>query len=188
MIVCATVITIPRAHSTSFSGASRPSSIRVQLLASPSLGNHHAHNVQRASAPTTASGHYYRGHITALDRIFIQIFPAFQGLHGDPMSPSMTLTLGAEFSLVGVSNQFCLGSGSHNISPRRCYRKAAGTLTTFLTAALLLRLTTSTLPGTPQTKQCMSVYPRSSMGVATSILWPCSPFRSRRQPIRAGLG
>ncbi|CAM9507416.1 unnamed protein product, partial [Ectocarpus sp. 12 AP-2014] len=48
---------------------------------------------------------------TAPDRLFFRSSQVFEGLQGRPMSPSLTLTLGAEFSLVGVSYHLPLGGG-----------------------------------------------------------------------------
>ena len=48
---------------------------------------------------------------TAPDRIFFRASGVFGGLYGLPMSPSMTFTMGAAYSLVGVSYHLALGAG-----------------------------------------------------------------------------
>ena len=51
---------------------------------------------------------------TAPDRIFFRSSGVFRGLHDQPMSPSMTFTMGASYSLVGVSYHLALGAGPRN--------------------------------------------------------------------------
>ncbi|CAB1111020.1 unnamed protein product [Ectocarpus sp. CCAP 1310/34] len=48
---------------------------------------------------------------TAPDRIFVRSSCVFRGLHGRPMSPSMTFTMGVTYSLVGISCFLALGGG-----------------------------------------------------------------------------
>ncbi|CAM9341337.1 unnamed protein product, partial [Pylaiella littoralis] len=51
---------------------------------------------------------------TAPDRVFFRSSQVFQDLDGTPIVPSMTLTMGAAFSLVGVSHHLSIDSGSRN--------------------------------------------------------------------------
>ncbi|CAN0535670.1 unnamed protein product, partial [Ectocarpus sp. 8 AP-2014] len=51
---------------------------------------------------------------TAPDRLFFRSSQVFQGRDDLPMSPSLTITLGTEFSLVGVAYHLPLGGGSRN--------------------------------------------------------------------------
>ncbi|CAN0166602.1 unnamed protein product [Scytosiphon promiscuus] len=52
--------------------------------------------------------------VTAPDRLFLRSSSVFQGLAGLPMSASLTLTMGVEYSLVGVSYHFAVGGVERN--------------------------------------------------------------------------
>ena len=51
---------------------------------------------------------------TAPNRVFFRSPEAFRGLHGRPMSPSPTLSMGAAYSLVGVSYHIAIGGSRKN--------------------------------------------------------------------------
>ncbi|CAN0497974.1 unnamed protein product, partial [Ectocarpus sp. 12 AP-2014] len=51
---------------------------------------------------------------TAPSRVFFRSPEVFRGLHGRPMSPSPTLSMGAAYSLVGVSYHIAIGGSRKN--------------------------------------------------------------------------
>lgn len=104
-----TIITVPNGTSASFQGKvsyffddDTPSDLTIpgQPLCPYCAENICEHSCLWTLLPWTSD--------TAPDRIIFRSSQVFLGVNGQPMSHSMTLTLGAKFSLVEVSYHFAL--------------------------------------------------------------------------------
>ncbi|CAB1108780.1 unnamed protein product [Ectocarpus sp. CCAP 1310/34] len=110
----ATVITIPNGVSATFQDnvfdffrSSAPTDLAIpgQSLCPYCADNVHRNMCDWTLLPWTSN--------TAPDRIFFRSSCVFRGLDGRPMAPSMTFTMGAAYSLVGVSYFLPLGGGTN---------------------------------------------------------------------------
>ena len=110
----ATVITIPNGVSATFQDhvfdffrSSAPTDLAIsgQSLCPYCADNVHQNMCDWTLLPWTSN--------TAPDRIFFRSSCVFRGLDGRPMAPSMTFTMGAAYSLVGVSYFLPLGGGTN---------------------------------------------------------------------------
>lgn len=112
----ATVITIPNGASATFEQkvvdffrSSAPSDLAIpsQSLCPYCADSVHETMCDWTLLPWTPD--------TAPERVFFRSSEVFRGLQGQPMSPSMTLTMGAtSYSLAGVSYHVGLGAGPRN--------------------------------------------------------------------------
>ena len=110
----ATVITIPNGVSATFQDnvfdffrSSAPTDLAIsgQSLCPYCADNVHQNMCDWTLLPWTSN--------TAPDRIFFRSSCVFRGLDGRPMAPSMTFTMRAAYSLVGVSYFLPLGGGTN---------------------------------------------------------------------------
>ena len=110
----ATVITIPNGASTTslqehvsdFFRSSAPTDLAIpgQSLCPYCADSVHENSCDWTLLPWTSDN--------APDRVFFRSSCIFRGLHGQPMATSATFTVGASYSLVGVSYFVALGGGS----------------------------------------------------------------------------